>query len=137
MHDFTSGPAKVSGRQAFEMAGVKHSEIDLAMICDSFTYTVLMTIENLGFCKPGEGGAFFEQGRTAQGGAFSVNTNGGGLSCTNPGMYGMFVLIEAVKQLRHDFKDMGRRRVPNAKLAVAHGTGGVLSSSGTLILARS
>lgn len=137
MHDFTSGPAKVSGKQAFEMAGVKHSEIDLAMIYDSFTYTVLMTIEDLGFCKPGEGGAFFEQGRTAPGGAFPVNTNGGGLSCTHPGMYGMFVLIESVKQLRHDFKDMGQRQVKDAKLAVAHGTGGVLSSSGTLILARS
>jgi acetyl-CoA acetyltransferase len=90
-----------------------------------------------GLREPGEGGAFFEQGRTAPGGAFPVNTNGAGLCCTHPGMYGMFVLIEAVKQLRQDFKDMGQRKAPNAKLAVAHGTGGVLCSSGTLMLARS
>ena len=136
MHDFTSGPAVVSGKNAFAMAGLTPKEMDLAMVYDSFTYTVLMTIEDLGFCKKGEGGAFFANGRTAPGGEFPVNTNGGGLSYTHPGMYGMFVLIEAVRQLRHDYADQGIRQVKDAKLAVAHGTGGVLSSSSTLILGR-
>ncbi len=136
MHDFTSGPAKVSGKRAFDMAGVRPSELDLAMIYDSFTYTVLMTAEDLGLCKPGEGGAFFAGGRTAPGGAFPVNTNGGGLSYTHPGMYGVFTIIEATRQLRHDYQDQGVRQVKDAKLAVAHGTGGVLSSAGTVVLGR-
>jgi len=136
MHNFTSGPAKVSGKLAFDMAGVRPDELDLAMIYDSFTYTVLMTAEDLGFCKPGEGGAFFANGRTAPGGVFPVNTNGGGLSYTHPGMYGVFTVIEATRQLRHDYKDQGIRQVKDAKLAVAHGTGGVLSSAGTVVLPR-
>jgi len=136
MRDFTSGPAKISGKQAFEMAGVKPSEIDLAMIYDSFTYTVLLSLEDLGFCKKGEGGAFVSNQRTAPGGAFPLNTNGGGLSYTHSGMYGVFTLIEATRQLRHDYQNEGIRQVKNAKLAVAHGTGGVLSSAGTAILAR-
>jgi acetyl-CoA acetyltransferase len=136
MHDFTSGPAVVSGKQAFGMAGLTPQDMDLAMIYDSFTYTVLMTIEDLGFCKKGEGGAFFAKQRTAPGGEFPVNTNGGGLSYTHPGMYGMFVLIEAVRQLRHDYQAQGIRQVKDARLCVAHGTGGVLSSSGTVILGR-
>ena len=136
MHDFTSGPAAVSGKLAFGMAGLSAKEMDLAMIYDSFTYTVLMTVEDLGFCKKGEGGAFFANQRTAPGGEFPVNTNGGGLSYTHPGMYGMFVLIEAVRQLRHDYEAQGVRQVKDAKLCVAHGTGGVLSSAGTVILGR-
>ena len=136
MHDFTAGPAAVSGKLAFGMAGLTPKEMDLAMIYDSFTYTVLMTVEDLGFCKKGEGGAFFANQRTAPGGEFPVNTNGGGLSYTHPGMYGMFVLIEAVRQLRHDYEAQGVRQVKDAKLCVAHGTGGVLSSAGTVILGR-
>ena len=136
MHDFTSGPAVFSGKQAFDMSGLTPKEMDLAMIYDSFTYTVLMTIEDLGFCKKGEGGPFFANQHTAPGGKFPVNTNGGGLSYTHPGMYGMFVLIEAVRQLRHDYQDQGVRQVKDARLCVAHGTGGVLSSAGTVILGR-
>ena len=136
MHDFTAGPARISGKRAFEMAGVSRDAIDLAMIYDSFTYTVLLTLEDLGFCQRGEGGAFVSNQRTAPGGAFPMNTNGGGLSYTHPGMYGVFTIIEATRQLRHDYQAQGMRQVPDCRLAVAHGTGGVLSSAGTVILAR-
>ena len=123
-------------RRAFEMAGVTHADLDLAMIYDSFTYTVLLSLEELGFCAKGEGGAFVSGQRTAPGGDFPMNTNGGGLSYNHPGMYGMFAIIEAVRQLRHDYQDQGIRQVADAKLAVVHGTGGVLSSAGTAILGR-
>ena len=113
------------------MAGVKHDDIDVVEVYDSFTYTALVTLEALGFCKPGEGGAFVSGQRTAPGGDFPLNTNGGGLSYTNPGMYGIFLLIESVRQLRGE---CGERQVPGAKLACVNGTGGTLSSTGTLIL---
>ncbi len=136
MPSYTSFAARTSGKLAFEMAGVRHDELDLAMIYDSFTYTVLLSLEELGFCKKGEGGDFVSGGRTAPGGPFPMNTNGGGLSYNHPGMYGMFAIIEGVRQLRHDYADQGIRQVKDAKLAVVHGTGGVLSSAGTAILAR-
>jgi acetyl-CoA acetyltransferase len=133
MPDLTMTGARESGRCAFEMAGVTHDEIDVAEIYDSFTITVLLTLEALGFCKPGEGGAFVSGQRTAPGGAFPMNTNGGGLSYTHPGMYGIFLLIEAARQLRGE---SGERQVPDAKLALVNGTGGVLSSTSTVILGR-
>ena len=136
MPSYTSFAARTSGKRAFEMAGVRHDELDLAMIYDSFTYTVLLSLEELGFCQKGEGGAFVSGQRTAPGGPFPMNTNGGGLSYNHPGMYGMFAIIEGVRQLRHDYADQGIRQVKDAKLAVVHGTGGVLSSAGTAILAR-
>lgn len=136
MPSYTSFAAKHSGRRAFEMAGVKHDDLDLAMIYDSFTYTVLLSLEELGFCAKGEGGNFVSGQRTAPGGDFPMNTNGGGLSYTHSGMYGMFAVIEGVRQLRHDYADQGIRQVKDAKLAVVHGTGGVLSSAGTAILGR-
>ncbi len=136
MPDLTAGPGRISGQRAFEMAGVSRDDIDLAMIYDSFTYTVLLSLEDLGFCQKGEGGAFVSGQRTAPGGDFPMNTNGGGLSYTHSGMYGVFTVIEATRQLRHDYQDQGIRQVPDAKLAVAHGTGGVLSATGTVILAR-
>jgi acetyl-CoA acetyltransferase len=113
------------------MAGVRHKDIDVTEVYDSFTYTALVTLEALGFCEKGEGGAFVSGQRTAPGGDFPLNTNGGGLSYTHPGMYGMFLLIEAVRQLRGE---CGERQVPDAKLACVNGTGGTLSSTGTLIL---
>ncbi len=131
MPDLTRTPAQYSGPAAMGMAGVTHDDIDLAMIYDSFTYTVLVTLESLGFCKPGEGGAFVSGGRIGPGGELPVNTNGGGLSYTHPGMYGMFLIIEAVRQLRGE---CGARQVPNCKVALVNGTGGSLSSTGTLIL---
>jgi acetyl-CoA acetyltransferase len=136
MPSYTSFAAKHSGKTAFEMAGVTHSDLDLAMIYDSFTYTVLLSLEELGFCGKGEGGDFVSNQRTAPGGDFPMNTNGGGLSYTHSGMYGMFAIIEGVRQLRHDYADQGIRQVKDAKLAVVHGTGGVLSSAGTAILGR-
>jgi acetyl-CoA acetyltransferase len=136
MPSYTSFAARYSGKTAFEMAGVTHDDIDLAMIYDSFTYTVLLSLEELGFCGKGEGGDFVSGQRTAPGGEFPMNTNGGGLSYTHSGMYGMFAVIEAVRQLRHDYASEGERQVQDAKLAVVHGTGGVLSSAGTAILGR-
>ncbi|MGA7670815.1 MAG: acetyl-CoA acetyltransferase [Nitrolancea sp.] len=136
MPSYTSFAARHSGRRAFEMAGVTNDDIDLALIYDSFTYTVLLSLEELGFCKKGEGGDFVSGQRTAPGGEFPMNTNGGGLSYTHSGMYGMFAVIETVRQLRHDYADQGIRQVKDAELAVVHGTGGVLSSAGTAILAR-
>ena len=98
---------------------------------DSFTITVLLHLEDLGFCAKGEGGAFVEDGKLGPGGALPMNTNGGGLSYTHPGQYGMFLLVEAVRQLRGE---AGERQVDGAEVAVAHGCGGVLSATGTVVL---
>ena len=134
MPDLTSFAAKESGAQAMAMAGVTHADLDLAMIYDSFTYTVLVTLEDLGFCAKGEGGAFVSNQRTAPGGDFPMNTNGGGLSYNHPGMYGIFAVIEAVRQLRGDYAEQGIRQVPNCERAIVHGTGWYLSSAGTAVL---
>lgn len=133
MPDLTITSAVQSGRTAFEMAGVTHDDIDVVEVYDSFTITVLLTLESLGFCKPGEGGDFVSNQRTAPGGSFPLNTNGGGLSYAHPGMYGIFLLIEAVRQLRNE---CGARQVPDAKLALVCGTGGYLSSTSVCILGR-
>lgn len=131
MPDLTVTPAAESGKRAFEMAGVTHDQIDVTEIYDSFTITVLLTLESLGFCKPGEGGAFLANGRTGPGGEFPLNTNGGGLSYCHPGQYGIFLIIEAVRQLRGECAE---RQVADAVLALISGTGGVLSSNSTCIL---
>ncbi|HEU4758621.1 MAG TPA: acetyl-CoA acetyltransferase [Dehalococcoidia bacterium] len=131
MPDLTTTPAAISGPRAFQMAGVRHEDIDVVEVYDSFTYTALVTLEALGFCKPGEGGPFVSGQRTAPGGEFPLNTAGGGLSYTHPGQYGIFLIIEAVRQLRGE---CGERQVPDARLACVNGTGGTLSSAGTLIL---
>ncbi|HTO52998.1 MAG TPA: acetyl-CoA acetyltransferase [Myxococcota bacterium] len=134
--DLLSIAAKQSGAQAFRMAGVSHDDVDLCTIYDSFTITVLVTLENLGFCKPGEGGAFVSGGRIGLGGALPLNPDGGGLSSNHPGMRGIFLVIEAVKQLRGE---CGERQVADARIALAHGTGGTLGvahSGATLVLAR-
>ncbi|MEA2680403.1 MAG: acetyl-CoA C-acetyltransferase [Candidatus Binataceae bacterium] len=132
--DFLEIAAAQSGRLAFERSGVAHKDIDMAMIYDSFTITVLATLENLGFCKRGEGGDFVSGGRLRFDGDFPINTDGGGLSSNHPGMRGMFLVIEAVKQLRNE---CGPRQVKDCKIALAHGTGGALGtrhSGATLIL---
>lgn len=131
MPELTVTPAAQSGKRAFAMAGITHGDLDVVEIYDSFTITVLLTLESLGFCKPGESGAFVTGGRTAPGGEFPLNTNGGGLSFCHPGQYGIFLLIEAVRQLRGE---CGDRQVADATLALASGTGGVLSSNSTCIL---
>jgi acetyl-CoA acetyltransferase len=133
MPSLTSLIARETGPRAFQMAGVTHDDFDLAMIYDSFTYTVLLTLEGLGFCGRGEAADFLRGQRTAPGGDFPMNTAGGGLSYTHPGAYGMFLVIEAVRQLRGE---CGPRQVPDCKLTFCHGTGGSLSSGGTIVLAR-
>jgi acetyl-CoA acetyltransferase len=133
MPDLTVTPAAMSAPRAFAEAGVLPEDIDMAMIYDSFTITVLLLLEDLGFCKKGEGGAFVQDGRIALGGQLPINTDGGGLSSNHPGMRGIFLIIEAVRQLRGQ---AGPRQVPDAKLAVAHGSGGLLSSQATTILGK-
>ncbi len=134
--DMLTIAARQSSEAAFRMAGVERDAIDLCMIYDSFTITVLITLENLGFCKPGEGGAFISGGRIALGGELPINLDGGGLSSNHPGMRGIFLVIEAVKQLR---SESGERQVENARTALVHGTGGTLGvshSGATLVLTR-
>jgi acetyl-CoA acetyltransferase len=131
MPDLTTTPGVVSGASAFRQAGVKPGDVDVLMGYDSFTITALLHLEDLGFCAKGEGGAFVEGGRTGPGGSLPMNTNGGGLSYTHPGMYGMFLIVEAVRQLRGE---CGPRQVPEAEIAVAHGSGMVLSVMSTLVL---
>ncbi len=131
MPDFTVTPAHESGPRALAMAGVTHKDIDLTMIYDSFPYTVLATLESLGYCGPGQGPDFVAGQRTAPGGDFPLNTSGGGLSYTHPGMYGIFLIVEAVRQLRGE---CGDRQVKDCRVALANGTGGYLSSTGTVIL---
>ncbi len=132
--DLLTIAAKQSGEKAFARAGVSRSDIDFAMLYDSFTITVLATLENLGFCKPGEGGDFVTGGRIRLGGELPLNPDGGGLSSNHPGMRGIFLVIEATKQLRGE---CGDRQVANPRLACVHGTGGTIGdkhSGATLIL---
>ncbi|GGN61523.1 hypothetical protein GCM10011579_027930 [Streptomyces albiflavescens] len=139
--DFTVSPAAVSGRLAFQRAGVSPEEIDLAEIYDAFTYMTLVTLEDLGFCAKGEGGAFVDagKGRLLVGGELPVNTDGGGLSAQHPGMRGLFLIVEAVRQLRGEAGEGRQVRRPDGglpQLAVASGTGGWFCSSGTVVLGR-
>jgi acetyl-CoA acetyltransferase len=131
MPDLTETAAVVSGRDAFEMAGVTPSQIDVCQLYDSFTITVLLALEDLGFCPKGEAGRFVEGGTLAPGGALPTNTSGGGLSYCHPGMLGLLLIVEGVRQLRGE---SGDRQVPGASLGCVHGVGGVLSSTATLVL---
>jgi acetyl-CoA acetyltransferase len=131
MPDLTVTAAAESGPRAFAMAGLTPKDVDVVELYDAFTINTLLFLEDLGFCAKGEGGAFVRNGRIAPGGVLPVNTNGGGLSCCHPGMYGMFLLIEAVQQLR---AEAGDRQVPGAEVALCHGNGGVLSSQVTALL---
>jgi acetyl-CoA acetyltransferase len=131
MADLTTTAGSISGPAAFEMAGVKPADVDLLMGYDSFTITALLHLEDLGFCQKGEGGAFVEDGKLGPGGSLPMNTNGGGLSFTHPGQYGMFLVVEAVRQLR---RECGERQLDHPHVAVAHGSGGVLSTMGTIVL---
>jgi acetyl-CoA acetyltransferase len=134
--DLLDVAAAQSGPLALRRAGITHADVDCCMVYDSYTITVLATLEALGFCRPGEGGGFCAGGRIGLGGALPVNTDGGGLSSNHPGMRGIFLVIEAAKQLRGE---CGPRQVPDAALALVHGTGGMLGqrhSGVTLILGR-
>jgi acetyl-CoA acetyltransferase len=133
MPDLTQTPARESGAAAFAQAGIGPEDVDVAELYDSFTYTVLVQLEDLGFCAKGEGGPFVEQRETVPGGDLPLNTSGGGLSYTHPGMFGIFLLIEAVRQLR---RECDARQVPDAEVALVSGMGGYLSSAATTVLSR-
>ena len=128
--DLTVTAASEAGARAYAQAGVKPADIDVAELYDAFTINTILFLEDLGFCPKGEGGRFVANGGIAPGGRFPVNTNGGGLSCVHPGMYGLFTMVEAVTQLRGN---AGARQVQGAKLALAHGNGGTLSSQSVAI----
>ncbi len=129
--DFTTGPAVVSGRLAFERAGLTPADVDVCELYDAFTYMLLITLEDLGFCAKGEGGALVAGGALRLGGALPTNTDGGGLSACHPGQRGLFLLVEAARQLRGE---CGDRQVDGARVACVSGTGGWFCSSGTVLL---
>jgi len=131
MPDLVETGARRSGEDAYRAAGLGPKDMDVVMLYDAFTINPILFLEDLGFCGKGEGGSFVSGGRIAPGGELPVNTNGGGLSYCHPGMYGLMMLIEAIRQLRGE---CGERQVKGAKVALAHGNGGVLSSQATVIL---
>jgi acetyl-CoA acetyltransferase len=129
VEDITTTAAAESGARALVMAGADPADIDVVQLYDAFTINTILFLEDLGFCGKGEGGAFVSGGRIGPGGALAVNTNGGGLSCCHPGMYGMFAMAEAVRQMRGG----AANQIGGAKLALAHGNGGTLSAQATVI----
>ena len=131
MPDLTVTGALQSGRAAYEAARLGPGDIDVVEVYDAFTINTILFLEDLGFCPKGEGGSFASNGHIAPGGGLPVNTNGGGLSYCHPGMYGLFLLLEAARQLR---LECGPRQIADCETAIAHGNGGVLSSQSTVIL---
>ena len=130
MYDFTSSTAfKISGKKAFETAGISHADVDHLMIYDAFAHLPLYGLEDLGFVKPGEAKDFIKERNTAIGGKLPLNTNGGGLSYMHSGMYGMYALQESVRQMR----GTAAAQMEGAKISVAHGVGGMFAASGTII----
>jgi acetyl-CoA acetyltransferase len=133
MPDLTVTPGRASGAAAFAMAGVVPEDVDVLEPYDAFTITPILALEDLGFCAKGEGGAFVEEGHLRPGGSLPALTSGGGLSYNHPGAFGLLLLVEAVRQLRGE---AGDRQVPDARIAVAHGVGGLLSVASPVVLAR-
>jgi acetyl-CoA acetyltransferase len=131
MPDLTTTAATESGARAFAMAGLGVKDVDVVQLYDAFTINPILFLEDLGFCKKGEGGPFVSDGRIAPGGSLPVNTNGGGLSFVHPGMYGLFCLAEAVIQIRGQG---GPRQIADVEIALSHGNGGTLSHQATTIL---
>jgi acetyl-CoA acetyltransferase len=131
MADLTSSSAfRVSGREAFAMAGITHDDVDHLMLYDAFAHLPIYGLEDLGFCKPGEAPHLIKEGATAPGGSLPVNTNGGGLSYMHSGMYGMYALQETVRQMR----GIAPAQVPDARISVTHGVGGMFSAASTIIM---
>ncbi|MBX9812008.1 MAG: thiolase [Burkholderiales bacterium] len=130
MPDLTVTAAAESGPQAFRMARLKPADVDMLSLYDAFTITPILFLEDLGFCPKGEGGRFVAGGAIAPGGKLAVNTSGGGLSYCHPGMYGLLVMIEAIRQVRGE---CGARQVKDCEVALAHGNGGVLSTQCSVI----
>lgn len=131
LHDMTVSAASESGARALAQARLTPKDIPMAQLYDAFTINTILFLEDLGFVKKGEGGPFVASGAIAPGGSLPVNTNGGGLSCVHPGMYGLFTLVESIRQLRGE---AGERQVPGVELSLSHGNGGTLSSQSTCIL---
>jgi acetyl-CoA acetyltransferase len=131
MPDLTTTAAASCGPRAFAEAGVGPEDMDTVHLYDSFVITVLLLLEDLGFCKKGDGGPFVQDGRLAPGGSLPVNTDGGGLSALHSGMRGLFLLVEAVRQLRGE---AGEAQIPDAKLSLACGSGGSLSGMAAVVL---
>jgi len=131
MPDFTTTAAAVCGPRAFAQAGLGPDDMDTVHLYDSFTITALLLLEDLGFCPKGEGGRFVEGGCLAPGGSLAVNTDGGGLSALHSGMRGLFLMVEAVKQLRGE---AGESQIPDARFSVACGSGGSLSGMAAVVL---
>jgi acetyl-CoA acetyltransferase len=130
MEDFTTSRAfRVSGKKAFDEAGITHGDVDHLMIYDAFAHLPIYGLEDLGFCAPGQAAGFIRERNTAPGGRLPLNTNGGGLSYMHSGMYGMYALQESVRQMR----GIAPAQVPGAKIAVSHGVGGMFGASGTII----
>jgi Acetyl-CoA acetyltransferase len=131
MPDLTVTGTAEAARRAYAQAGITAADVDVVELYDAFTINTILMLEDLGFCPKGEGGRFVEGGAIAPGGRLPVNTNGGGLSCVHPGMYGLFTMVEAARQLNGT---AGARQIEGAELAVSHGNGGVLSSQAVLVL---
>lgn len=131
MEDFTTSKAfRVSGANAFAESGITPADVDHLMVYDAFAHLPIYGLEALGFVEPGEAGAFIEEGNTAPGGRLPMNTNGGGLSYTHTGMYGMFAIQESVRQIR----GTAPAQIPDANISVAQGVGGMFAAAGTLVL---
>ena len=130
MPDLTVSAASESGPRAFEMAGLGPRDVDVLELYDAFTINTLMFLEDLGYVEKGQGGPFLEGGTIGPNGSLPVNTNGGGLSCVHPGMYGLYTVIEAIRQVRGT---CGERQIPDTNIALAHGNGGVFSTQVTSI----
>jgi acetyl-CoA acetyltransferase len=132
MEDLTSSRAfRTAGAAAFREAGITHADVDHLMLYDAFAHLPIFALADLGFVAPGEAGAFIAERHTAIGGRLPVNTNGGGLCYTHTGMYGMFALQESVRQVR----GTAPAHVPDVKVSITHGIGGMFSASGTVVLA--
>ena len=133
MEDFTSSRAfVVSGKKAFGEAGISHDDVDHLMIYDAFAHLPLYGLEDLGFVGRGEAAQFIWDGNTREGGKLPLNTNGGGLSYSHSGMYGMYALQESVRQMR----GIAPAQVKGAKISIAHGVGGMFGASGTIIMSN-
>jgi acetyl-CoA acetyltransferase len=133
MRSYVATAAVQSGKAAYEMAGLSPADIDVVQIYDAFTISVILGLEDLGFCGKGDGGRMIDQG-IGPGSKLPVNTSGGGLRYCHPGMFGIFILVEAVRQLRGE---CGERQVQGTRHALVHGFGGVFSGNATVILGRS
>jgi acetyl-CoA acetyltransferase len=129
----SASPGAAAARNALEMAGITPADVDVFEPYDSSTISVLMALEDVGFCARGESGAFVEAGSLAPGGALPSMTSGGGLSYCHPGALGLLLVVEAVRQLRGEAQ---QRQVRDARVGVVHGIGGLFSTAATAVLVR-